>query len=197
MVFNNIINALKRKIGINYSNTTSSTETKFYDNISSSISPDISEYIENRFKPQLNWYEKKASDNMLRFRILRISIIILSFITSIINAIGLLKNNYTEGIQLFTTIVTALILTLTSLLQLTKSQEDWILFRATAERLKSEYQSFVFGADPYYFEEQEEKDIGAKKKNKLFVERIENIYLTEGSDFATQHKQQSVNEKSD
>jgi hypothetical protein len=74
---------------------------------------------------------------------------------------------------------------------LTKSQEDWILFRATAERLKSEYQSFVFGASPYYFEE---KDIA--KKNKLFVERIESIYLTEGSDFASRHKQ-TVNEKSD
>jgi hypothetical protein len=196
MVFNNIINALKGKIGINYSNTTSSsTETKFYDNISS-VPPDISEYMEKRFKPQLNWYEKKASDNMLRFRILRISIIILSFITSIINAIGLVSNNYTIGIQLFTAIVTALILTLTSLLQLTKSQEDWILFRATAERLKSEYQSFVFGASPYYFEEKEEKDIAAKK-NKLFVERIENIYLTEGSEFTLRHKQQSVNEKSD
>jgi hypothetical protein len=131
---------------------------------------------------------------MLRFRILRISIIILSFITSIINAIGLVSNNYTTGIQLFTAIVTALILTLTSLLQLTKSQEDWILFRATAERLKSEYQSFVFGASPYYFEEKEE-DIVAKK-NKLFVERIENIYLTEGSEFTSRHKQ-SVNEKSD
>jgi hypothetical protein len=81
---------------------------------------------------------------------------------------------------------------------LIKSQEDWILFRATAERLKNEYQSFVFGASPYYFEEEEkeEKDIAAKK-NKLFVERIENIYLTEGSDFASRHKQQSVNEKSD
>ena len=195
MVFNNIINALKGKIGINYSNTTySSTETKFYDNISS-VPPDISEYMEKRFKPQLNWYDKKASDNMLRFRILRISIIILSFITSIINAIGLVSNNYTIGIQLFTAIVTALILTLTSLLQLTKSQEDWILFRATAERLKSEYQSFVFAATPYYFEEKEEKDIA--KKNKLFVERIENIYLTEGSEFTLRHKQQSVNEKSD
>ena len=140
---------------------------------------------------------------MLRFRILRISIIILSFIISIINAIGLVSNNYTQGIQLFTSIVTALILTLTSLLQLTKSQEDWILFRATAERLKSECQSFLFGASPYYFEEKEgeekegkEKDIVAKK-NKLFVERIENIYLTEGSKFTSRHKQQSVNEKSD
>ena len=193
--YNNIINAIKRKIGVNYANTAviSSTETKFYDNISSSTPPDISEYIEKRFKPQLNWYRRKASVNMLRFRILRISIIILSFITSIINAIGL-AINYTQGIQLFTAIVTALILTLTSLLQLTKSQEDWILFRATAERLKSEYQSFVFGASPYYFKG-ENKDIVAKK-NKLFVERIENIYLTEGSDFATHHKQ-SVNEKSD
>ncbi len=93
---------------------------------------------------------------MLRFRILRISIIILSFITSIINAIGLVSNNYTIGIQLFTAIVTALILTLTSLLQLTKSQEDWILFRATAERLKSEYQSFVFGARRYHLQGEEE-----------------------------------------
>ena len=126
---------------------------------------------------------------------MRISIIILSFITSIINAIGLVSNNYTPGIQLFTAIVTALILTLTSLLQLTKSQEDWILFRGTAERLKSEYQSFVFGASPYYFEGEEQEDRVAKK-NKLFVERIENIYLTEGSEFTSRHKQ-SVNEKSD
>ena len=64
MVFNNnILNAVKSKLGINYHNAASSSETKFYDNISST--PDISEYIKNRFEPQLHWYEKKASDNML------------------------------------------------------------------------------------------------------------------------------------
>ncbi|MBV9179633.1 MAG: DUF4231 domain-containing protein [Nitrososphaeraceae archaeon] len=106
-------------------------------------------YKENRFKPQLLWYDNKARDNMLRFRILRISVIVLALLMSIINAVGLAGNNDMKETQLFTAIVTAVILGLTSLLQLTKSQEDWILFRATAERLKSEYQLFMHNAKPY------------------------------------------------
>jgi Protein of unknown function (DUF4231) len=141
--------------------------------------------MENRFKHQLQWYENKARDNMLRFRILRISIIVLALSTSIINAVGLAGNNNIKGTQLFTAIVTAVILSLTSLLQLTKSQEDWILFRATAERLKSEYQLFMHNAK-HYSDSDATDEIS---KNKLFVERIENLYLTEGSEFTSRHKQ--------
>jgi Protein of unknown function (DUF4231) len=90
--------------------------------------PTISDYLERRFKPQLEWYEKKAKDNMLRFRVLRISIIGLSLLISIVNATGLTSNSTatTKETQLFTAIISASILGFTSFLQLTKSQEDWI-----------------------------------------------------------------------
>lgn len=175
MRISNIAHYIKR---IQISNN-KSTDTKLYD----VPTPTISEYMENRFKPQLQWYENKARDNMLRFRILRISIIVLALLTSIINAVGLSGNNNMKGTQLFTAIVTAVILGLTSLLQLTKSQEDWILFRVTAEKLKSEYQLFMHNAKPY---SDAADDMG---KNKLFVERLENLYLTEGSEFTSSHKQ--------
>jgi predicted membrane protein len=107
MRIGNICHNIKR---IQNSNN-KSTETKLY-NIPA---PTISEYIENRFKPQLRWYENKARDNMVRFRILRISIIVLALLTSIINAIGLVGNNV-KATQLFTAIVTAVILDIGMLL---------------------------------------------------------------------------------
>lgn len=172
---------IKRRLN---SNNTSNETNQYYQ----TLTPTISDYLEKRFKPQLEWYEKKAKDNMLRFRVLRISIIVLSLLISIVNATGLASNSNdtARGTQLFTAIISSSILGFTSFLQLTKSQEDWILFRSTAERLKSEYQLFMHNTKPYSdFATNDETS-----KTKLFIERIENIYLTEGSEFTSRHKQQ-------
>jgi hypothetical protein len=117
--------------------------------------------------------------------VLRISIITLSLAISIVNTIELTSNATTKGIQLFTLIISVVILGFTPIQQLTKSQEDWIPFRATAERLKSEYQLFMHNAKPY-------SDVSINdeaSKARLFVQRVENIYLTEGSEFTSEYKQ--------
>jgi hypothetical protein len=170
---------IKRRLN---SNNTSNETRQYYQ----TLTPTISDYLERRFKPQLEWYEKKAKDNMLRFRVLRISIIVLSLLISVINATGLASNSNdtARGTQLFTAIISASILGFTSFLQLTKSQEDWILFRSTAERLKSEYQLFMHNTRPYSDSNDE------TSKTRLFIERIETMYLTEGSEFTSRHKQQ-------
>jgi hypothetical protein len=183
MKLDSVTSYIKRRLNLSNSLPRyASDETRqYYEN----LAPTISDYIEKRFKPQLEWYERKAKDNILRFRVIRISIIILSLVISIVNAIGLTSNAATKGIQLFTVIISVIILGFTSFQQLTKSQEDWIPFRATAERLKSEYQLFMHNTKPY-------SDLSINdetSKARLFIQRVENIYLTEGSEFTLQHKQ--------
>ena len=49
--------------------------------------PTIEDYIEKRYKKQLQYYEKHASDNRVRFYISQIVIIVVSALIPIINTI--------------------------------------------------------------------------------------------------------------
>jgi Protein of unknown function (DUF4231) len=129
--------------------------------------PDISQYIEKR-KPQIQWYETKALTNLFGFRSAKGSIIILSLIISIANAAVFGRQN--ELVQAISLITSAVVIAITSFLQLTNPQESWILFRSTAERLKSEYHIFMQKAKPYSEISEE------TSRNKLFVEKVEKNY---------------------
>jgi Protein of unknown function (DUF4231) len=67
--------------------------------------------------------------------------------------------------------------TITSFLQLTNPQESWILFRSTAEKLKSEYHLFMQKVKPYSEIPEE------ASRNNLFVERVEKIITEEGAEY--------------
>jgi hypothetical protein len=146
-------------------------EDQFYDK----ENPDISDYIRKRLKLQIKWYENKALTNLIRFRSAKGSIIILSLIISIANAAVFGEPSYT--VQAISLITSAIVIAITSFLQLTNPQESWILFRSTAEKLKSEYHLFMQKVKPYSEIPEE------ASRNNLFVERVEKIITEEGAEY--------------
>ena len=86
------------------------------------------------------------------------------------------------GIGIASSIAAALILGFTTILQLTKAHENWLLSGRTFERLEKEYHLFMLKASPYSINVSDDKS----KTDKLFVENIENIIFNQGSEFRSQ-----------
>ncbi len=73
---------------------------------------------------------------------------------------------------------------LTSLIQLLKSHETWVIYRSTAEALLGEKYMFKHGAGLY-------SNLTEDKSKTKFVERVEDIISQEGTKYFTIHRQKS------
>jgi len=154
--------------------------------------PTIEDYIERRYKPQLQYYEKHSTDNRVRFYISQIVIIIVSALIPIINIIPTDNNENINAIKMASSIFGFIIIVATGFLQLTKSQENWISYRSTAELLKTEYNLFKMKTGDY-----SDEKIGNdnRKREQLIVNRIETIISEEGKKFLSSHEKFEVDIK--
>lgn len=143
--------------------------------------PEISDYIQKRFLPVFHSYKTKTKINAQRFQLWRSSIIILTLFIVIFDVAAL---GYYTGSRFFSfatiasSIAAALILGSTAFVQLTRSQENLLLFSTTSIRLEREYQLFMLKAGVYSSLDSSittDSDTDNKTKSKLFVENIENI----------------------
>jgi len=163
-------------------------EVEIYDH---EKEPTIEDYIDKRYKKQLQYYEKHASDNRVRFYISQIVIIVVSALIPIINTIPS-DNTNINAIKMASSIFGFIIIIATGFLQLTKSQENWISYRSTAELLQSEYHLFKMKSRDY-----SDEKIGNdnRKREQLFVNRIETIISEEGKKFLSSHEKFDVDVK--
>jgi hypothetical protein len=79
-----------------------------------------------------------------------------------------------------------MIVAIAGVIQLTKAQESWRLYRSTAETLIREYNLYMLKAGDY-----SEPSLTDDKRDKLFVERAESIMSTEGSEYLSLRQQKS------
>jgi hypothetical protein len=155
--------------------------------------PTIADYIEKRYKKQLEYYEKHASDHRVKFYISQIVIIVVSALIPIINTIPSdNENGNIDAIKMASSIFGFIIIVATGFLQLTKSQENWVSYRSTAELLKSEYNLFKMKSGDY---SNEKMGNDGKKREQLFVNRIETIVSEEGKKFISSHEKFEVDVK--
>jgi hypothetical protein len=141
--------------------------------------PNIQDYMQNRFEPQLQWYEKQAKSSMNKFYSSQAVII---FFGALIPIINVLPTGEPNMIKVLSAIFGGMIIVATGVLQLTKAYENWINYRSTAEQLKQEYHLFALEAEQY--SRQEDKD----SKGRLFVERIESLIRLEGKKYLETRK---------
>ena len=144
--------------------------------------PTVEDYIEKRYKKQLDWYEKHAIQSRVTYYTLQILIVLAGASVPIINVFPSNDNNiYT--IKIISSILGSFIVIFTGILQITKSNENWISYRSTAELMKSEYQRFKMGVSDYSAEKISEKE----NRSLLFIERMETIIAEEGKKFMNTH----------
>jgi Protein of unknown function (DUF4231) len=148
---------------------------------------EISDYIQKRFLPVFRWYKNRTSANARRFRFWRISIIILTLFIVIfdISALGYYAGKSSSATAIASSIAAVLILGSTAFVQLTRTQENWILFSTASQRLEREYQLFMLKAGVYSPSTRPAStsvDEDDQAKSRLFVENIENIISSHTSE---------------
>ncbi len=136
-------------------------------------------YEDDRLEEQLKWHSKKSRDNKLRYRFYQIIIMLISATIPLVN----LTNNLDLQTRIISALLGAAILIITGITQLEKYQENWIVYRTTAELLKKEKYFYKNGAAEY-------ANLDDNAKRKLLVERIESLISSETNKYFTIHQPQ-------
>lgn len=134
-------------------------------------------YGKDRLDDQIDWYSDRATENKRKFHGYQIIIIIASVLIPIINAIDFA----TLETRVISSILGGVIMGITSILQLKKHHENWIMYRSTEEALKKEKYTFENNAGAY-------SGLKEDEKHALLVEKVESIISNQNVSFFVTHR---------
>ena len=134
-------------------------------------------YLKERYEPEVNWYDNRASRNKQYYYCFQWAVIIISaFVPVLIVSMPTWK---------WITVTLSIILAIaTAALKSFKFQENWISYRTIAETLKKEKHYYGASATEY---------ATAENKERLFVERVEALISRENTLWMTIHKRRENN----
>ena len=134
-------------------------------------------YLKERYKPEVNWYDNKASQNKRYYQWFQWAAIIISAsVPALVVSIPAWK---------WITVTLSIILAIaTAALKTFKFQENWISYRTIAETLKKEKHYYDAGAIEY---------ATAEDKKQLFVQRVEALISRENTLWMTSHRRRGNN----
>ncbi len=137
-------------------------------------------YLKERYYDQVNWYDTKSAHNQKRYRRLQWGLIIFSAITPVLITLDwrLPSHAILGWIPIITSVAVAI---MTAALKTFGYQENWMNYRTTCETLKKEIRLYEAGIGDY---------AGAKDKEAVFVERVENLISRENTLWLTIRKEQ-------
>ena len=92
-----------------------------------------------------------------------------------------------QQIRITSSLLAGIVVILTSLIQLLKSHETWVIYRATANSMLGEKYMFTHNAGLY-------STLPEDKRKSVFVERVEGIIAQEGTKYFSIHSQKSGTE---
>lgn len=135
---------------------------------------DSEKYIETRLQDQIEWYDRKSSENQKKFKHLRAAEIaaaaLIPFLSGISASLPFVRLAGTVIIGLLGLIVTII----ASLLSLGRYHEQWVEYRITCENLKKEKLLFQTRVEPYDTED----------AFRLLVQRVENLVSKENTNWS-------------
>ena len=137
-------------------------------------------YLDERYYPQIEWYDKKAIWNQKVYKYLQWGIIILAAITPVFVAISA---TWGKAIPI---VLSCLVAIGTASLKTFKYQENWINYRTTCETLRKEIYYYNAKIDDY---EDSDESMG------LFVKRVETLISRENTMWLTVQKKKTDNKK--
>jgi hypothetical protein len=135
------------------------------------------DYVKERLDDQLKWHGSKARENKKKFEILQIIIIVTGALVPIVST----AVPAGDWLRIISSVLGGIIVIAMSLSQLHKYQENWILYRTTAELLKKEKYLYLNCAGNY-------SGLDLDEKKKSLVERVELIVSSETSKYFAVHK---------
>jgi len=138
------------------------------------------EYVKNRYKAELEWYDNKSQRNKHWYTALQFGLIVLAAATPVLIAIEFLGD--VPHLKWFTLATAVLVALLSTTLKTFKFEENWINYRTTCETLKKELHFYRAGVDEY---------AETADKEALFVKRVEALISRENTLWLTISKQEA------
>lgn len=135
------------------------------------------EYLENRYKKQMEYYSKASAKNQQKYKRFQWILIVLSATTPVLAALTgrsfKINDSFTLhlDLQMFVIIISAIVAILTTGLKTFNYQELWVSYRSTYEMLKPEIYYYNFKVGPY-------SPSGIDRES-MFVSRVEGILDSE------------------
>ena len=134
-------------------------------------------YIENRLEDQRKWHSNNAIRNKYRFYFFEVIVLVAGAFIPIINVFDIFSEIW---LRVASTGLAAIIVIAGGVSRLFKFQENWINYRTVSEALKRER----------IFYTNEVGEYGTKNeqtRNKLLVDRVENILSGSTSQYLSMH----------
>lgn len=134
----------------------------------------------HRLEQQLNWYDKKSNSCQSRYKGLKFLQILLAVLIPIISLLKL------EHSEVFTAFAGAIIAVLEGLQHMNQYSVLWVMYRATAERLKHEKYLFLSAAGPY-------KGLTDSERLIALAERVEEHVSSEHANWFNETRKSQLN----
>ena len=140
----------------------------------------FSTYLTDRYEDQVKWYDGKAMAYQAKYRRMQWPLIVFAALTPALVEVSLIGECSLLGhLAALSAVIVAI---LSSGLKVFKYQENWINYRTTCETLRKEKHFYNAGVGEYS---------GAKDREAVFVERVENLISRENTLWLSTQKAES------
>ena len=136
------------------------------------------QYVERRLEPQRKWHNEKATWNKRRFYAVEVATLLAGAAIPIVN-LWLVHDAFWAGV--LSAILGGVVVVAASVGKLFKFHENWLQYRTLVEALEREKELYSVGAGEY-------ADVNEAERNRLLVERVENILASTTSQFIETHQ---------
>jgi hypothetical protein len=136
------------------------------------------QYVERRLEPQRKWHNEKATWNKRRFYAVEVATLLAGAAIPVVN-LWLVHDAFWAGV--LSAILGGVVVVAASVGKLFKFHENWLQYRTLVEALEREKELYSVGAGEY-------ADVNEAERNRLLVERVENILASTTSQFIETHQ---------
>lgn len=135
-------------------------------------------YLEDRIESQRKWHSAKATTNKNHYYFTETIALVAGASIPVINVLDILPDGRT--LQFLSAALAAMIVISVGIAKLFKFQENWLNYRALAEALKREKELYIYKVGDYDREDEQ--------REKILIERVENLLGTTTSQFVSIHR---------
>jgi hypothetical protein len=136
------------------------------------------EYVERRLEPQRKWHNDKATWNKRRFYAVEVATLLAGAAIPVVN-LWLVHDAFWAGV--LSAILGGVVVVAASVGKLFKFHENWLQYRTLVEALEREKELYSVGAADY-------AEADEPGRNRLLVERVENLIANTTSQFIQTHE---------
>jgi hypothetical protein len=136
------------------------------------------EYLQRRLEPQEKWHDERARLNKRLFYTVEVATLLAGAAIPVVN-LWAVKDAYLAGV--LSAILGGVVVMAAAVGKLFKFHENWLHYRALVEALAREKELYSVGAGDY-------ATVDGAGRNRLLVERVENLIANKTAQFIETHK---------